>query len=85
MTRKRLFGGLALIVLFVVSAVAIAAGGGPKVSPVEASIIFTYAEGDTRSCEGPEGETFGDQRVRVLGTAEGTHSFPATSSSRSGC
>jgi hypothetical protein len=85
MTRKRLFGGLALIVLFVVSAVAIAAGAGPKISPVEASIVFTFAEVDSRSCEGPGGETFGEQRVRVLGTAEGSAQLSATSSSRSAC
>jgi hypothetical protein len=56
----------------VVSAVAIAAGTGPKISPVEASIVVTFAEGDSRSCEGPGGETFVEQRVRVLGTAEGS-------------
>jgi hypothetical protein len=72
MTRKRLFGGLALIVLFVVSAVAIAGGEGPKIKQVQASIVYTSAEGETRFCEGPGGETFAEQRVRAFGTAEGS-------------
>jgi hypothetical protein len=72
MTRKRLFGGPALIVLFVVSAVAIAGGEGPKIKQVQASIVYTSAEGETRFCEGPGGETFAEQRVRAFGTAEGS-------------
>ena len=72
MTRKRLFGGLALIALFVVSAVAIAAGEGPKIKQVQASIVYTFAEGESRFCEEPGGESFVEQRVRVLGTAKGS-------------
>ena len=71
MTRKRLFGGVALIVVLAVSAVAIAGGSGPKIDQVEAAITYTSAEVDTRFCVGPGGEEFGEQRVHVFGTAEG--------------
>jgi hypothetical protein len=71
MTRKRLFGGVALVAVLAVSAVAIAGGSGPKVSPVEATIVYTFAELEMRFCEGPGGEVFTEQRVRAFGTAEG--------------
>lgn len=71
MTRKRLLGGLALIAVLMVSAVAIAGGSGPKIDPVQATIVYTFAELDMRSCEGPGGEVFTEQRVRAFGTAEG--------------
>jgi hypothetical protein len=72
MTRKWLFGGMALIAVLVASAVAIAGDEGPKIDQVEASIVYTFVEGEERICEGPGDEEFVEQRVRVLGTATGS-------------
>jgi hypothetical protein len=71
MTRKRLVAGLALIGVLAVSAAAIAGGGGPKIDPVEATITYTFVEVHYRSCLGPGDEHFTEQRLHVLGTAEG--------------
>jgi hypothetical protein len=71
MTRKRLFCGLALIGVLVVSAAAIAGGGGPRIDTVEASIVYTSAEIKMRGCEGKDGEFFTEQRVRAFGEVEG--------------
>src|SRR5512134_1081542 len=71
MSRKRWMGAVALVAVLGVSAAAIAAGGGPKIDPVEATITFTFAEVDYRGCEGRGDETFTEQRVHVIGTAEG--------------
>ena len=70
MTRKRL-GGLALIAVLAVSAVAIAGGSGPKINPVDATIVYTFAEIDMRSCVGTGGKSYTEQRVRAFGTSEG--------------
>ena len=70
MTRKRL-GGLALIAVLAVSAVAIAGGSGPKINPVEATLVYTFAEIEMRSCDGAGGESYTEQRVRAFGTSEG--------------
>lgn len=71
MGRKQWAGGLAVVAVLGISAAAIAGGGEPKVSPVEATITYTLAEIDMRSCEGPGDEAFTEQRVRAFGTAEG--------------
>ncbi len=71
MTGKRLVAGLALIGILAVSAAAIAGGRGPKIDPVEATITYTFIEVDYRSCVGPGDESFTEQRVRAVGTAEG--------------
>jgi hypothetical protein len=72
MTRKRLLGGLALMAVLAVSAVAIASGGGgePRIDQVEATITFTQAQVGIRACEGPAG-AYDENRVHVVGTAEG--------------
>jgi hypothetical protein len=68
--KNRWVGGLALAVVLGVTAAAIAAGGGPRIDQVEATITYTHAQGAERFCQGPEGE-FGEQRVVVTGTATG--------------
>jgi hypothetical protein len=70
MSRNRWVGGLALAVVLGATAVAIAAGGGPRAEQVEATITYTHAFVESRFCEGPEGE-FGEQRAVVTGTATG--------------
>ncbi|MGH3036284.1 MAG: hypothetical protein ACRDMU_03800 [Gaiellaceae bacterium] len=68
--RKRWVGGLGLAVVLGATAAAIAAGGGPRIDQVEASITYTHAQIAERFCEGPEGE-FAEQRVVASGTATG--------------
>jgi hypothetical protein len=71
MTRKRLFGGVALVAVLAVSAVAIAGTEGPKANQVEATIVYTFVEVSYRSCMGPGDQPFTEQRLHVVGTAEG--------------
>ena len=68
--KNRWVGGLALAVVLGATAAAIAAGRGPRIDQVEASITYTHVQVAQRICEGPEGE-FGQQRVVVSGTAAG--------------
>jgi len=70
MRRKLWVGGLMLAVVLGATAVAIAAGGGPQIDQVEATITYTNAQVAERICEGPEGE-FAEQRVVATGTATG--------------
>ena len=74
MSRKRWIGALALVAVLGVSAVAIAAGGGPQIDQVAAEITYTHAQVDFRICDGPGGE-IDEQRVRVVGTSEGDASL----------
>jgi len=70
MRRKLWVGGLVLAVVLGATAVAIAAGGGPRIDQVEATIAYTHVKVDERVCEGPEG-VFAEQRVVATGTATG--------------
>jgi hypothetical protein len=72
MRRSRLAAaGVVLFAVLVVSAAALAQGGGaPRVDRVEATVIFTHASTKTRVCEGQEG-LYAEQRVRATGTATG--------------
>ena len=70
MRGKLWVGGLVLAVVLGATAVAIAAGGGPRAEQVEATITYTHVLVFSRFCEGPEGE-FGDQRAVITGTATG--------------
>lgn len=62
---------LALVGVLGGGAVAIAAQGNrPDTDEVEAAVVFTHVEGNTKFCEGEDGP-YGDQLVHATGTSVG--------------
>src|SRR4051794_31435932 len=53
------------------TAVAIAAAPGPNQEEVSAQLYFTHASGHEKTCPGPNGTTFLEQRVVAQGVSTG--------------